>query len=29
MYQRGENPDHAVTKREALKLKAIRKPIGA
>ena len=28
-YQRSEAPDHAVTSREALKLNAIRKPIGA
>ena len=28
-YQRSEAPDHAVIRREALKLKAIRKPIGA
>jgi hypothetical protein len=29
MYQRSETPDHAVTSREALKLNAIRNPIGA
>ena len=28
-YQRSEDPDQAVTSREALKLNAIRKPIGA
>ena len=28
-YQRNENPSHSVTKRESLKLNAIRKAIGA
>ena len=28
-YQRSENPSQAVTSREALKLSATRKPIGA